>query len=252
MGLICSNKGKYYLYRYIREDKNEVFYIGIGTKHSNVFKTEKQEYRRAFHKHNRSKYFLNIINKTPYVLEILVESNNYKFIKDKEIEFISLYKRISEGGTLVNFSIGGEGGSGIIKSKKEKEIMSNRMIGGLNPQSKSVIDVITGVEYNSVIEASLASKFKYSTLLDKLSNKKINNSKFISKEDYDNGLKPRFNYIPKNTKRVIDLDSNKIFKTSKECAKYFNKHPSYITQILKGNIKPKKKPINIQYYDSKE
>ena len=41
---MIEDEGKYYLYRHIREDKNEVFYIGIGTKNSKV------EYKRAFAK----------------------------------------------------------------------------------------------------------------------------------------------------------------------------------------------------------
>lgn len=39
---MLKNSGKHYLYRHIRLDKNEPFYIGIGTK---IVKTS--EYRRA-------------------------------------------------------------------------------------------------------------------------------------------------------------------------------------------------------------
>jgi len=40
----------YYLYRHIRLDKDEPFYIGIGTKANVKFKSFNSEYRRAFSK----------------------------------------------------------------------------------------------------------------------------------------------------------------------------------------------------------
>lgn len=39
---------KYYLYRHIRLDKNEPFYIGIGTKRNRYHPNMYSEYRRAY------------------------------------------------------------------------------------------------------------------------------------------------------------------------------------------------------------
>lgn len=101
--------GKYYLYRHIRLDKNKPFYIGIGTKPENC-NTLKCEYKRAYQKYGKKRHWKNIVNITDYEVEILLESNDYKFIKQKEIEFIALYKRVDCcGGTLVNMTDGGEG-----------------------------------------------------------------------------------------------------------------------------------------------
>jgi len=48
---------KYFLYRHIRLDKNEPFYIGIGTKpNSKKIKGYKTEYSRAFETTKRSDY----------------------------------------------------------------------------------------------------------------------------------------------------------------------------------------------------
>lgn len=45
---------KYYVYRHIRLDKNEPFYIGVGTKTDNkVFTSFKQEFSRAFVRRRR-------------------------------------------------------------------------------------------------------------------------------------------------------------------------------------------------------
>lgn len=101
-------EGKYYLYRHIRLDKNEVFYVGIGTK--SLKKDGYNFYKRAFNVKNRTSFWKKIVNKTDYKVEIILESNNYTFLLQKEREFISLYGRRNLGlGTLVNLTNGGEG-----------------------------------------------------------------------------------------------------------------------------------------------
>jgi hypothetical protein len=104
---------KYYLYRHIRLDKNEPFYIGIGTinKKSNTIKSR---YSRAYDKVGRNNIWKGITKRTEYEIEILLESNDRNFIIEREIEFISLYGRIcNHTGSLTNLSEGGEGAYGI-------------------------------------------------------------------------------------------------------------------------------------------
>ena len=96
-----------YIYRHIRLDKNEPFYIGFGTKRKN-FSSYTSEYERAFVKLRRSNHWKNIINITNYQIDILYESNNIDEIKLKEIEFIKLYGR-HPFGSLVNLTEGGDG-----------------------------------------------------------------------------------------------------------------------------------------------
>lgn len=108
--MIVDN-GQYYLYRYVRLDNNQPFYIGIGSKRKtrnyNSFKTE---YERAFCKTNRNKHFLNILSSIDYSIEILFESNSLEFIKEKEKELIQLYGRVDKKtGNLVNLTDGGDG-----------------------------------------------------------------------------------------------------------------------------------------------
>lgn len=86
------------LYRHIRLDKNEPFYIGIGEKES-----------RAHKKHGRNEFWKKIINKTDYRVEILFDDLTWEQAQEKEIEFISLYGRRDLGtGILVNLTDGGE------------------------------------------------------------------------------------------------------------------------------------------------
>lgn len=90
-----------YVYRHIRLDKNEPFYIGIGNDMTN---------KRAKEKARRSNLWKKIIAKSDYEVEILFDGISYDEAKLKEIEFIELYGRIDLGnGTLANLTNGGDG-----------------------------------------------------------------------------------------------------------------------------------------------
>jgi hypothetical protein len=90
-----------YVYRHIRLDKNEPFYIGIS---NDVNKGRSREKTR------RSKLWNRIVDKTDFDVEILFDDIPYHEAKAKEIEFIELYGRIDLGnGTLANLTNGGDG-----------------------------------------------------------------------------------------------------------------------------------------------
>ena len=101
----------YYIYRHIRKDKNEPFYVGKGTinSESTGFRTR---YYRAYFKWDRSELWNKIVAKTDYDVEIIFESSDHSLILEKETEFIKMYGRIDRGtGTLANFTDGGEKGN---------------------------------------------------------------------------------------------------------------------------------------------
>jgi hypothetical protein len=73
-----------YLYRHIRLDKNEVFYIGIGGFSINE---KKNSYKRAYTKFKRNKIWNRIIDKTQYkTIRCRVNSNSYKFENYKLVD----------------------------------------------------------------------------------------------------------------------------------------------------------------------
>lgn len=131
---------RHYLYRHIRLDKNEPFYIGIGTKQKRNHNSFKSEYRRAFEKNRKeSSVWNNIVSKAEYEIEILLESDDYEFIKQKEIEFIALYGRINLGtGFLANLTDGGDGIINYVRSKELGKKHSEFLIG--KKQSKETIE----------------------------------------------------------------------------------------------------------------
>lgn len=135
----------YFLYRHIRLDKNEVFYIGIGTIPLNPYgKTFKSYYWRAFEKNkSRNSYWKNIVNKTNYKVEIMFETNNIELIQKKEIEFINLYKN-----TLCNLTKGGFGIESYRHSKETKEQIKNSLLGKKRPIE--VVEKINRAKWKSI------------------------------------------------------------------------------------------------------
>lgn len=113
-----------YVYRHIRKDKNQPFYIGIGSD---------DNYNRAHSKANRNKHWNNIVNKTNYTVQIIIDNITWEEACEKEIEFILLYGKISDGfGILCNITDGGGGILGYKHSVKTKIKISKSQIGELN------------------------------------------------------------------------------------------------------------------------
>jgi hypothetical protein len=115
-----------YLYRHIRLDLNTPFYIGIGSDD----KTQKRSEYKC-----RSNAWKNVINKTEYRVEIMLEDLTWEEACEKEREFIALYGRRDLGkGPLVNLTDGGEGGFGYRHTPEQikKGIETRRRNGTLN------------------------------------------------------------------------------------------------------------------------
>ena len=114
-----------YLYRHIRLDTNQPFYIGISGKDNN--------YKRAYIKTKRNELWGRIAFKTNYDVEIVFDNLTEKEVKNKEIEFIKLYGRIDlQTGTLANLTDGGDGvlnenTKSLIRSKISKSSLGKKM-----------------------------------------------------------------------------------------------------------------------------
>lgn len=100
-----TNSALYYLYRYIRLDKNEPFYVGVGKRYKG-----KTDFTRAKASHKHNSICMAIIAKTDYQIEIIEESNDYIFIREREKELISQYgRKHNHSGILANMTAGGDG-----------------------------------------------------------------------------------------------------------------------------------------------
>jgi hypothetical protein len=106
-------KKKVVVYRHIRLDNEETFYIGIGS------------IDRAFSKQNRNVIWKNIVNKTEWDVEILFEDLTWKEACEKEKEFIEMYGRKDlKTGTLANRTNGGDGIGNHTEEAKRKISLS--------------------------------------------------------------------------------------------------------------------------------
>jgi len=180
------------VYRHRRLDTNEIFYIGIGV-----------SLKRPFEKSNRNKWWKNIVNKTDYLVEILTDKISYEDAKELEEFLISQYGRRDLGtGTLVNLTDGGEGTKGVVVSKEKKENQRIKMLGDKNhffskkhsdkskeqisitkqghipPNRKLVINLETGIYYDSAREAAETINCRKETLVSRLNGGLKNNTPF--------------------------------------------------------------------------
>jgi len=111
-----------YVYRHIRLDKNEPFYIGVGTDEN-----AKNAYYRPRIRSDRNDIWKKITRKTEYEIEILIEGLTRDQAFEKEREFIKLYGRINnKTGCLANMTDGGEGATCTIISTSHRKAISEK------------------------------------------------------------------------------------------------------------------------------
>lgn len=181
-----------YVYRHIRLDKNEPFYIGIGN-------DSYGKYKRAFDINRKnSRIWNSIVNKTKYEVEIMIDDISWSDACKTEQYFIDLYGRIDKKtGILANMTNGGEGVIGIILSPERIKQISMQKTG-----------VIPTVESN--LKRSIALK---GHLVSEETRKKIsqkNKGRKLSEE-----LKNHLSRINKG-KKIPQIVIDKIKKTKSE------------------------------------
>jgi hypothetical protein len=109
------------VYRHIRKDNLQPFYIGIGKEKKRAYKT---------HKSNRNKHWINIYKKYGHIVEILTKDIGWEDACELEMFLISKYGRIdNKTGILVNMTNGGEGQLGVIPSKETRLKISKSQMG---------------------------------------------------------------------------------------------------------------------------
>lgn len=184
--LILNN---YCIYRHIRLDTNEIFYIGIGN------------LKRPYSLKSRNKYWNNIANITNYEIQILTKNLSRCDACELEIILINYYgRKCNNTGKLCNVSKGGDtwdktNMSDIQKEKisfthknkivtKESKLKMSKAKEGMyfldaNPNSKKVVNIITGQIFNTLKEASLSINKNYSSFKWSVKHAKEFNFKYI-------------------------------------------------------------------------
>jgi uncharacterized ubiquitin-like protein YukD len=201
-----------YIYRHIRLDKNQPFYIGIG-------KDDEGQFKRAYSKNSRNIYWNNIVNFTHYKVEIILTDLSWEEACKKEIEFISLYKKNIHNGTLCNITDGGEGG---FLSKEVNEKRRQSLIG--HKLTKETKEKIRLKAKQRVV--SDETKLKMSSV-----HKKNKTGHWLESKGHKNGRAFKVNQY--------DLNGN--FIKTWDCAKYaidfYNLNKTAITDCIMGRQK---------------
>lgn len=234
----------YYIYLHIREDNNEVFYVGMGkSPKSNKIYGFNTKYSRAFEKTKRSEFWKNIVKKTSYKVEIIFETNSKIEAENKEVELINYYgRRCFNEGNLVNFQSGGNYNDG--PRKRGIKIVQ------LDINTEEVIKIW---EELSLIENELGF---LKTNIVKCCRKKQKTAynfkwKYLNNKNFDN-IKPSSARKKTSNKgltiEIYDNFNNNLVKevfSQKEAAEFLKVSRSTINNYLSG--KSKNKYFNIKY-----
>lgn len=206
-----------YVYRHIRLDKNEPFYIGVG---SDI------NYKRSKQKYGRSKYWQSI-SKNGYEIEIMIDDITYDEALKKEEEFIKLYGRKDLGlGTLCNHNDGGGGFKGGVHSDETKKILSIK--------SKEIIkNRPKGLTKNYLDMARNSPKLKeyYKSRVGAEWHKHTEEyKKYMSK--LKKGIKQSKEIIEKKSYKIVQLTLNDEFIKTWDSAKQVQRE----LKLSQGNI----------------
>jgi len=256
---MITEHGKYYLYRHIRSDKQQPFYIGVGTKENNGYKRYTTEYRRAFVKFTRNKYWKSIVALTPYEVEILLESDDKEFIKKKEIEFISMYGRKNNNtGILCNMTDGGDfyntgkkyenQGRNKLSTEKRRKFFIEKGTNKIITRTREVYvyNKVSGNYVNKFPQIKIASK-KLKTSLTRIFNSLKNrcsaNNYIFTYDFFGDKINIDFFNVKKDVLKPVQKISAKsmnvieTYKSGKDAADKNNLSPSNINMAIKSGIR---------------
>ena len=214
-----------YVYRHIRLDKNEPFYIGIGSD---------SDYKRAneLRTARRNPIWHKIASKTEIEVEIVLDGLTFEEAIAKEIEFIGIYGRLDKNtGILSNLTDGGEGTLGVIVSEETKRKKSKRFKGEGNPM------------YGKAHPKHLIEQIRLKNIGKKAWNKGKKNVYTIEQlKKMSEAQKGKFawNKGKKNVnglgmaKIVINLESGIFYESCKEASEIYGYNHSTLKSKLNG------------------
>lgn len=202
-----------HVYRHIRLDKNEVFYIGIGS----------TSYR-AKSTYSRNKYWQNVVKSTEYKIEIMLENLSWEEACKKEVELISTYGRKDLGlGTLVNMTNGGDGTVGILRTDEHTEKIRKAKAGFKHTEDSK----------RKMRESSTnkTEEYREKQRIAAISRPPITEETRIKLKK----PKPQSHRVA-HYKPVTHIETGLQFRSQEEAAKYFNISPSGVIRRLKKGI----------------
>jgi hypothetical protein len=172
-----------YVYKHIRVDKNEVFYIGIGS-------DNKGKFTRAYSRKGRSKFWKDLTKNTQYKVEILHANITWKEACQKEKELILQYGRKDlSTGTLCNLTDGGDGVNGYTHNKERLFKLSKNSKGSNNPKAKSCVHFDTSMKFNCLKDGCEYFNLKYGSQASAIKRKQSTAQFYFENEYFERPTK---------------------------------------------------------------
>lgn len=212
------------VYRHIRLDKNEPFYIGIG-----------RNIKRAYETKTRNDLWKKIVSKSDYEVQILIDGLTWEQACVKEKEFIKLYGRKDIGtGILANMTDGGEGNQNFsleVRQKISRANKGNKYGLGWNPNAE---------QRKKMSEANLGKPNNSKTKFIKGFTPWNKGTKGLCKKNITTISKDK----PLKAISLIDIKTGQIFKTIRDAATFNNINEKSLYSMLRGRYKNK---TNLRY-----
>ena len=175
----------YCIYRHIRLDTNEVFYIGIGS------------VKRPYQKYKRNNYWNSIINKTNYEIQILKSDLSWEDACELEYILINFYgRKNNKTGILCNMTDGGIGSVGykhtietklkIGEKSRLKQISNSTRIKMAEAKTYPIINMITKEIINDKLLICKELNISKGYLLQMVKNKRTNITPYKYLKDFNN------------------------------------------------------------------
>ena len=213
-----------YVYKHIRLDTNEIFYIGIGLNSSNK--------RRVNSKRSRNNHWLSIVKKFGFKSEVIYDNITWEEACKIEIDLIKLYGRSDLGlGNLVNKSDGGEGNVNMIVSESTKQKLRDANIGK------------KGVYIMSEDMKTYISNKRKGIIFSEEHKRKLSKAKLGSQRSEE--TKSKISQNSNKKKLVLDTESGVFYESVKEAAKAYLINYSYLVSMLCGDARNKTKLIYV-------
>lgn len=232
------------LYIHTRKSDGGIFYVGIGDKF------------RPNSKRGRNKYWKNITNKHGFEVKVLVNNLTWDEACKLEIKMIAFYGRMipskenNNYGCLCNLTDGGDGSKGCNPTKKTRKKLSVKRKQIIKNSNDNKLFGVKGFGLGKIESMETRLKKSNSKIGEKNSFYKKNHSqetkkkigeshkgKIISEEQRK---KISENHTRQNSKKVIDIVTNKIYNSLTEAA--VENNINYST--LRGWLNPKKTSPN--------
>jgi hypothetical protein len=227
-----------YVYRHIRLDKNEPFYIGIGSNSNN-------KYSRSKERRKRNSIWNNIVSKADYRVDILFDDLTWEEACEKEKEFILLYGRKDiKTGILCNMTEGGDGFVGAILTDEHRRKLSIASKNISDETRKKISLANKGKKLSDEHKRKIGLASKGRTFVHTEEHKKHISSVLKGRKKSPRTEEHNFNFSQATSKLVIDMSTGIYYIGVKNAASAYNINYNTLMAMLNGN---KKNKTNLQY-----